>query len=935
MIKTLWLSIVLSFSINLGFSQTFGGTSPKVKWKQINTPQFRIIYPEGIDSIANKVASNIHFIANPTLETIGGQTKKINIVLRNAGLVSNGYVGLSPYRSEFFLTPPPNPFELGSTPWPDLLSIHEYRHVQQYNNFNVGLSKALKTIFGDGGQALANAASVPDWFFEGDAVYNETNVSRQGRGSLPYFFNAYRALWQSGKNYNWMKLRNGSYKDFVPDKYVTGFMFTAYGREKFGNDFWKDVTHNAASYKHLFYPFQVSLKKHSGMSFKSFRDSSFLFFENQFADSSAFTHSPDYYQNENYPVYDTAGNLIFLKSSVKDIPRFVIRKDGIDNKIRAADVMVDDYFSYRNGKILYTSRRYHPRWISKAYNEIQMLDVETGKQITLTRKTRYFSPDLDEEGNKIVAVNAATNGSVSLDLIDVQSGVAEKKFSSPDVVYFSYPKFYNHSIISGVTNIEGRMSLAEINIETGDISYLLPFSDNVLGFPFIHGDTLYFSMSQKKNDELFALALENKTLWRITSQTPSLGRYHAAVSADSITWSTFTGQGLRLQQLSKNQLNFEETQIKEIPLLTSSFGLFSVNNKNSNLLYSFFDSTFKSTRYKQLTQPLNFHSLFPDVSDPEYSLSLSGENILNTVQTDLSFTYNRTDGSKKASLDFLYGGLFPVLSFGYSFTADQNTYSKEKEKFIYYNVSEPNAGFYIPLNFSSRRNTRLMSFGSNVRYSYRMIQKPYQNDFRNSSIFYLNNFFSFSNQIQTARAQVLPRFAQSIYLNYKTPVGNHKGYQYLITGRLYLPGIGLTHSLNLSASYSQKDTLNQIGFSNSFPFSRGFTAVNLHKMFGYQLNYQLPLLYPDAGFANLAYLLRVRNNFFLDQTTVNTFTTNGDKWNRNFSSVGTELYFDTKWWNQVLVSFGIRYSHLLNNDYFGNKGTNRWEIIMPVNLFDR
>ena len=27
----------------------------------------------------------------------------------------------------------------------------------------------------------------PNWFYEGDAVYNETNVSRQGRGSFTFF----------------------------------------------------------------------------------------------------------------------------------------------------------------------------------------------------------------------------------------------------------------------------------------------------------------------------------------------------------------------------------------------------------------------------------------------------------------------------------------------------------------------------------------------------------------------------------------------------------------------------------------------------------------------------------------------------------------------------------------------------------------------------
>jgi hypothetical protein len=131
-------------------------------------------------------------------------------------------VQLAPFRSEFQLTPSQNSFELGSIPWNQTLAIHEYRHVQQFNNFCVGLSKAFYILFGQDGLALANSISVPNWFFEGDAVYQETLVSRQGRGRLPLFLTGFEALWVSQKNYSWMKLRNGSYRDFTPDYYPLG-----------------------------------------------------------------------------------------------------------------------------------------------------------------------------------------------------------------------------------------------------------------------------------------------------------------------------------------------------------------------------------------------------------------------------------------------------------------------------------------------------------------------------------------------------------------------------------------------------------------------------------------------------------------------------------------------------------------------------------------
>ena len=166
--------------------QQFGGNPPSLKWKQINTDSARIIFPSGMDSQANRVASIIHYmaansVAVPGSVSLGNQLRKIQIVMQNQTTVANGYVQLGPFRSEFFLTPSGNNFELGSISWPDQLALHEYRHVQQFNNFNNGLSRTMKVLFGEEGFALAINASVPDWFFEGDAVYNETFFSSQGR----------------------------------------------------------------------------------------------------------------------------------------------------------------------------------------------------------------------------------------------------------------------------------------------------------------------------------------------------------------------------------------------------------------------------------------------------------------------------------------------------------------------------------------------------------------------------------------------------------------------------------------------------------------------------------------------------------------------------------------------------------------------------------
>ena len=105
-------------------------------------------------------------------------------------------------------------------------------------------------------------------------------------------------------------------------------------------------------------------------------------------------------------------------------------------------------------------------------------------------------------------------------------------------------------------------------------------------------------------------------------------------------------------------------------------------------------------------------------------------------------------------------------------------------------------------------------------------------------------------------------------------------------------------------------------------------------MYGIGINYNFPLAYPDWGFANLIYFLRIRANVFYDYTAVPYYATNGPNAQSQYRSAGLEIYLDTQWWNELPLSFGIRYSRLLDPDY-GGRGPNQWEFILPLNILDK
>jgi len=141
--KKLFLASALLFVCNFLSAQLFGGNPAYIEWRQINTEAARVIYPEGLDSIAQRIQAIVNYMHKNYSSTIGEKLRKINIVLQSNTSVTNGYVALGPYRSEFYLMPPQNAFELGAQNWADNLSIHEFRHVQQYSNLITAYQKAV------------------------------------------------------------------------------------------------------------------------------------------------------------------------------------------------------------------------------------------------------------------------------------------------------------------------------------------------------------------------------------------------------------------------------------------------------------------------------------------------------------------------------------------------------------------------------------------------------------------------------------------------------------------------------------------------------------------------------------------------------------------------------------------------------------------------
>lgn len=916
------LTICFAFCCMFCQAQTFGGNPGYIEWRQINTDAARVIYPEGLDSIAQRVVAVVNYMHKNYSSTIGEKLRKINIVLQSNTSVSNGYVQLAPYRSEFYLMPPQDAFELGAQNWADNLSIHEFRHVQQYSNFNNGISRVMYYILGEQGQDVANAAAIPNWFFEGDAVYNETILSHQGRGRLPAFFAGYRSIFNAGKHYTYMQLRNGSYQHLIPDHYPLGYMLVAYGREKYGDDFWRKVTTDASAFKPLIYPFQHAVKKYSGISYRQFVDSAFNFYHSFWKNDTLVNINwltgieKNNVVNYKYPYLMEDGSLLLLKSSFTSVPTFVIRHaDSTEQPVVIKDISHDDYYSYNNHKIVYASYRADTRWGYRDFSVIKLYDMQTGATKTIDHRVRYLSPDISHDGTMIAAVKMQPGLRASIVLLTTEGKVI-KEWSNANAVIYSYPKFSaDDKFIYEVTrDSRGLMGLEKRNIATDSVTVALNFRNRILGYPVVQGDTILYSCSNNGYDEVWAYIESKGQDFRVARY--ATGLYQGIFNKNNeFIASAFTSDGYRL---GKFNTLWQPARVADT--LKDLYVHAPFKPAYNNTLLGIDRTSYPVDKYPSAYHLLNIHSYRPFYDYPNSSIILYGENVLNTLQTQLYYTHNLNEGYNKYGGTAVYGGTYiqPLIDINQTYNRHAAFNDDTTVRWNEFNVA---AGGSLPLNLSAGRQYRTLTYTATFNYNHVNWRGQAKDFLRNSSLQYLQNRISYVAQGQQAVKQIYPSYAQVITLQHRGSIDSKTAHQFFANSTFYFPGLAPTNSFVVNAAYQARDTAGQYFYTNDFPISRGYRRIDAPRMWRVGLNYHFPLFYPEWGFANLVYISRVRMNVFFDYSAGKSMRTGTVA---NFNSVGAELYIDFKLWNSYPSNLAVRYSKLLNG------GGSLLEFVAPV-----
>ncbi len=240
-------------------------------WLQIQQPLFQLIFPPEQEAEAQRVVTLLNQYLAEHLQDlpIEGDFKPVPIVLFAQSHVSNGKVGLPPFRSHWYNKPMP----LTGLEWYDTLAVHEGRHMVQYQQyFDHETGTWLHFFFGESGVALFSRWLIPDWYAEGDAVWAETVLTSAGRGRNAAFNLWLRTDLLNNSPYRYERAMLGTGFDRTPylSPYVLGYFFTDYLQSRYDTGLMDRVLANTGTLSSV--SFNGALQDQTGLNLNEHYD---------------------------------------------------------------------------------------------------------------------------------------------------------------------------------------------------------------------------------------------------------------------------------------------------------------------------------------------------------------------------------------------------------------------------------------------------------------------------------------------------------------------------------------------------------------------------------------------------------------------------------------------------------------------------------------
>jgi hypothetical protein len=617
--------------------------------------------------------------------------------------------------------------------------------------------------------------------------------------------------------------------------------------------------------------------------------------------------------------------------------RFVALREGygsyqdfrvIDNKGNVSLLftpgLINDFgrIPYSNNMIAWLEFDKDPRWDKRVFSSLKILELSSKKILNQPLKGFFSSTDLSPDGKRVLVAKNNLDGSQGFEEYEMKTMVKikEKHFGSGVV---SSLKYYSNNTLIGIKTLDGVKSVFLFDLNKNQLKEIYKTNKNI-GWPSKVGNRLIFSVEKNGFEEIVCVNLENNDVYMVTET--KLGNYYPSVNENKIIFSSMGNNGFDIYSS-----DFEEME--------------RTLDYSQNLQPNLRKEKTKQNNYKtQKTNPL-VDFIYPiswGVSDYGISekgldfltIGLESRNLFGTLMFSGGHKIDVRDKKHENYFGISYQGFFPIIDLTVSSSKDyfnQNIIINNKEgdkdtvydADINFKIKEINSSIRVPLSFT--RGKFFSSFLGSLGFSHQKFKDFYTTALTSESgrfpltssrdtRSYVSGLLLYSRQHKKSRRQVYSPYEQTLLLELKrtTPNSDYKGNY--IRSDLYLafPGFQNLHSTRLKFRGESQDDEDYL-FRNNINFIYGYdNSFRFASFFGWGLEYELPLFYPDFSIGPIAYIQRVRGMAFVNGGTVKgNFNNSGNNFKESPKSLGVGVTLDLNLFRQNFIfDLGVKYSYV-------------------------
>ncbi len=926
--KFIFLFVFFIFHCSSNAQFYDAGQDPaSIKWQQINTSRFQLIFPSDFTEQANYLANYLEFAYDYNTVSLSRKPVKTPIILHNRTVESNGFVTWAPKRSEWFTCPPQDMF---SQPWLEQLAIHEYRHAVQVSQMYRGITNILRIPFGEMATGSVAGVYLPRWFLEGDAVVMETALTKSGRGRLPSFSMDLKAQLIEKEKYNYNKAIFGSYKNYTPNPYTLGYHLVGYSRFKYGTNVWDKTLKNVARNPYMVVPFAQGLKKVTGKTPTGIYQETLSFFDSLWTQEvknidiynfqSHTIRKNKFYTNYRFPNYINDSEFVALKYGMDNIPCFVkIDKQGNESKIYTQGNDFRQSLSYSNNLIVWAEQVQGLRWKHQSFAVIKTYNLATKKSKTLTHKTRYFAPCISHDGKKIAAIEVSLKNEYFLVILDANTGKVLSKTASPENAFLATPSWSNddQAIIMIATLPEGK-AFAEYYLKNKKIRFKIPFTGGEISNARYYKNFIIYNGTYGGVDNICALDTAFPKIYRITSS--KYGATDPCISYDGtqMVYANYTADGYDIATITLQPELWQLLDVGE----TNNFKLYEQLAKQEKGVINFQQANLKQfevKKYRKISHLLNFHSWAPLSIDANNQtaapgISFMSHNLLSTSFITAGYEYIRAEKTGKYYFDYTYKGLFPIIEASVDYRQRKGTLIMQDNSRQPFTFGETNLklGFKLPLQFPSGKYYTRLQPSVNTTLINISHDATTPNHFMKGNINSIDYKIYGHHVLKTCKRDLYPKWGQVLELNYRHSPFGILNYGNIASAEtyLYFPSIINHHGFKLYGGV-QKRTIGTSSyvFSDLIDYPLGNYAIISEQLYSTSINYFYPLLYPDFSVGSLMYFKRLDMSLFYGQAMASYKNTD-----TKIQSLGAEINSEMHLLRFLApVNLGYRFIYLPDN----------------------